>query len=151
VSHSVLGKQAALGKDGRPVTDAPIDKRGSTGIRRLLVAFSSSYSGFRCALKHEALLQELILLVVLAPASLLFRVSTVEHLLLVLSMLVVVLVEFLNTAIESTVDRISLELHPLAGQAKDLGSAAVLVSIVMWALTWGVILGPQAIRLIRGA
>jgi diacylglycerol kinase (ATP) len=80
----------------------------------------------------------------LTPVSLCLHVGRLEHLLLILSMLLVVLVEFLNSAVESAVDRISTDPHPLSGQAKDLGSAAVLIALIMWALTWGVIAGPLA-------
>lgn len=109
-----------------------------------------SYAGFRHAIRHEAAIrQELALSAVLAPVSAFLHVSLIEHLLLALALLLVVLVEFLNSAIEATVDRISMERHPLAGQAKDLGSAAVLVALVMAALTWGVIVGPLLIRSLR--
>jgi diacylglycerol kinase (ATP) len=72
-----------------------------------------------------------------------------ERLILVLSMMLVLLVEFVNTAIEATVDRISTERHPLAGRAKDLGSAAVLIALMMSALTWIVIVGPLMVRSVR--
>ena len=64
-------------------------------------------------------------------------------------MMLVVLVEFVNSAIESTVDRISLERHPLAGQAKDLGSAAVFIAVLMWGLSWRVIVGPVVVHAFR--
>ncbi len=109
-----------------------------------------SYAGFCHAIRHEAAIrEELILLAVLAPVSAMFHVNGIEHLMLVLTMMLVVLVELINSAIEATLDRISIERHPLAGQAKDFGSAAVLVSLAMWALTWGVIVGPLVIRAIR--
>jgi diacylglycerol kinase (ATP) len=80
-------------------------------------------------------------------------VTTIERLILVLSVLHVLAVELLNSAIEATVDRISIERHPLAGQAKDMGSAAVLVSLAMAALCWVVIaaplLGPWLAALLR--
>jgi diacylglycerol kinase (ATP) len=124
-----------------------MEGKGSGGIRRLVDACRFSYAGLRHAVRHEAAIrQELILLAVLTPVSALLHVSAVEHVMLVLSMMLVVLVEFLNSAIESTVDRISTDRHPLAGQAKDLGSAAVLISLLMWALTWGAIVGPVVIR-----
>ena len=80
----------------------------------------------------------------LIPLAVLLPVSALERLLLVLSMLLVVLTEFLNSAIEAAIDRISLERHPLSGQAKDLGSAAVAVALFMSALCWIVIAGPVA-------
>ncbi len=126
------------------------EKRGAGGIRRLVDAFGYSIAGIRHALRHEASIrQEIVLLAILAPVSAFLPVSRIEHLLLVLTMLVVGLVEFINSAIESAVDRISLEHHPLAGRAKDLGSAAVLVSLAMWAMTWAVIVGPIALQFLR--
>ena len=89
-------------------------------------------------------------MVVLVPVGVLVPVSDIEHLLLMLSLMLVVLVELVNSAIEATVDRISLEHHPLAGQAKDLGSAAVLTAVLMTGLTWTVIVGPVLLRWWRG-
>ncbi len=79
---------------------------------------------------------------VLGPLAWWLPVSSVERLLLILLMFLVLVVELLNTAIESIVDRVSMELHPLAGRAKDLGSAAVGLSILMSLLAWAVIAGP---------
>jgi len=102
-------------------------------------------AGLRHALQREAALrQELFACAVLIPLAVLLPVPRLERLLLVLSMLLVVLTEFLNSAIEAAIDRISLERHPLSGQAKDLGSAAVAVALVMSALCWIVIAGPVA-------
>ena len=86
--------------------------------------------------------QEMLGFIVLTPVALLLPVPAVERLLLVLSMLLVLLTEFINSAIEATIDRISLERHPLSGRAKDLGSAAVAVALLMSALSWIVIAGP---------
>ena len=72
--------------------------------------------------------------------------ATLERLLLVLSMMLVLLTEFLNSAIEAAIDRISLERHPLSGQVKDLGSAAVFVALLMSATCWAVIAGPVLAR-----
>jgi diacylglycerol kinase (ATP) len=106
-----------------------------------------SMAGLRHALAREAALrQELACCVVLIPAAVLLPVPAVERLLVILSMLLVVLTEFLNSAIEAVVDRISLDRHPLSGQAKDLGSAAVAVALVMSALCWIVVAGPLALR-----
>ena len=100
-------------------------------------------AGLRHALQREAALrQELLACVALIPLAVLLPVAALERLLLVLSLLLVVLTEFLNSAIEAAIDRISLERHPLSGQAKDLGSAAVAVALVMSALCWIVIAGP---------
>jgi diacylglycerol kinase (ATP) len=114
----------------------------------LISALHNSWAGIRHAARHEAAIrQELVGLVILTPVSILLPVSALEHLILILSLLLVLLVEFLNSAIETTVDRISLEHHPLAGRAKDLGSAAVLIAVVMWGVSWLIITGPLVVRL----
>ena len=119
------------------------DLKSKDGLRRLLNAMRYSWAGFRHALRNEAAIrQEFIALAVLVPASALLPVTDIEHLILVLSMMLVVLVEFLNSSIEAAVDRISLERHPLAGQAKDMGSAAVGIAVLMSGLCWVVIAGP---------
>ena len=116
----------------------------------MINALGYSYAGLRHAIAHEAAIrQEFIALAVLVPLSALLPVSTIEHLILVLSMMLVVLVEFLNSAIEAAVDRISLERHPLSGQAKDLGSVAVGVAVLMSGLCWLVIAGPVVISFVN--
>ena len=118
-----------------------LKRRG--GLRRLVKAFGYSYAGFRYALSNDsAIRQALCALVILVPISALLPVTDVEHLILVLSMMLVVLVEFINSAIEATVDRISLEHHTLSQQAKDLGSVAVGLAVLMSGLCWLVIAGP---------
>lgn len=117
----------------------------AVGMRRLVNALGYSYAGLRHAMQHEtAIRQELIALVILVPLSTQLPVTNLEHLILVFSMLLVLLVEFVNSAIESAIDRISLERHPLSGQAKDLGSAAVAIALLMSAMCWLVIAGPLA-------
>lgn len=118
---------------------------------RLSAALRNSLAGFRHAIANEsAIREELIAMTILAPVAVWVPVSRVEHLLLLLSLLLVLLLELVNSAIEATVDRISLERHPLAGQAKDLGSAAVLTALLMTGLTWGMIVGPVVLRWWRG-
>ncbi len=117
------------------------------GLSRLVKAFSYSYDGFRHAVKHEAAIrQELVALAVLIPVAALLPVSHLEHLILVLSMMFVVLIEFLNSAIEAAVDRTSLDIHPLAKQAKDMGSAAVGIAVLMSGLCWTVVVGMLLFR-----
>jgi diacylglycerol kinase (ATP) len=117
--------------------------RSSIGPARLAGALRYSIAGFRHAARTEAAFQqEMLLALILLPAALLLPVPVLERLVLVLSMLFVMAVELLNTAIESTVDRISAERHPLAGQAKDMGSAAVLIAFAMSLACWAVIAGP---------
>ena len=121
-------------------------------VRRLFNALGYSYAGVRHAVLNDVTIRDaLIALAILVPVSILLPVSDIEHLVLVLSMMLVVLVEFVNSAIETTVDRISLERHPLAGRAKDLGSAAVLIAVLMSGLCWVVIAGPIAIQWLKGS
>ena len=123
------------------------DLKSKDGLRRLLNAMRYSYAGMRHALKSEASIrQEFIALAVMVPVSMVLPITAIEHLILVLSMMLVVLVEFLNSSIEAAVDRISLERHPLAGQAKDMGSAAVGIAVLMSGLCWVVIAGPVVAR-----
>jgi diacylglycerol kinase (ATP) len=116
--------------------------KGKTGLKRLWNAFGYSLDGFRAAYKHEdAFRQEVLLAVVLIPLALWLPVAPVGRALMIASVLLVIVVELLNSAIEATVDRISLDNHALAKRAKDIGSAAVLVSLVNVVVVWGLILG----------
>ena len=130
----------------------PSTKHKTTGgYSRLRAAIGNSCAGLWHAITSDtAIRQELVALAVLVPISALLPVSDLEHLILVLSMMLVVLVEFVNSAIESTIDRISTQPHPVAGQAKDLASAAVLIAVLMSGLCWVVIAGPVALRWFRG-
>jgi diacylglycerol kinase (ATP) len=120
--------------------------RPSIGPARLAGALRYSIAGFRHATRHEAAFQqEVLLFLLLLPAAVLLPVPTIDRLLIVLSMLLVIVVELLNSAIEATVDRISSERHPLAGQAKDMGSAAVFLTVVMSVVCWIVIAGPVVV------
>ena len=111
--------------------------KGETGIRRIVSAARNSLAGLAAALRHEdAFRQELILAAILLPIALFMNVTFLEKSLLVGSVLLVLIVELLNSAIEATVDRVSLEVHPLAKRAKDLGSAAVMLSLVLAASVW---------------
>lgn len=111
-----------------------------TGATHFIQAFGWSLSGFGSALKHEtAFRQELFLSCILVPLAFWLGDSGVERALLVGSLLLTLVVELLNTAVESVVDRISQELHPLSGRAKDLGSAAVFISLVNAGCIWGLI------------
>jgi diacylglycerol kinase (ATP) len=141
----VQAARRRLSRSTSPSRDEPF--KGATGLRRLVNASRNSIAGLRHALVHEAAMrQEMAGFVVLAPIALLLPVPAIERLLLVLSMLLVLLTEFVNSAIEATIDRISLERHPLSGRAKDLGSAAVAVALLMAALSWIVIAGPVLLR-----
>ena len=129
-----------------PDTSASLKSKG--GLARLVKALGYSYDGFKHAVAHDAAIrQELIALAVLVPVAALLPISPLEQLILVLSMMLVVVVEFLNSAIEAAIDRTSLDIHPLAKQAKDMGSAAVGITVLMSGLSWLVIAGPLLVRL----
>ena len=122
--------------------------KGKTGLRRLLNAFGYSLQGFRAAWQNEAAFrEEAMLTIVLTPVALLLPVTGLEKLLLILSLLLLVLVELLNSAVEAVVDRIGPEIHPLSGRAKDLGSAAVLIACLTLGLTWLFIAVPAVLGL----
>lgn len=115
-------------------------KPGKTGFRRILLATVYSVQGFGHAWKHEAAFrQELLLSAMLVPAALWLGQSVFERAALIAVLLIVLIVELLNTAIEAAVDRVGGEHHELSGRAKDLGSAAVFVSLVLVLLVWGAI------------
>ncbi|ADE56008.1 diacylglycerol kinase [Coraliomargarita akajimensis] len=109
----------------------------SSGLKRIVKAFCHSLDGIGSSLKHEAAFrQEAILAAIFIPLSFILRVSLVEHLILVASILLVLIVELLNSAIEAVVDDISLRNRPLAKRAKDMGSAAVLLSLLNCFICW---------------
>ncbi len=111
------------------------------GIKRIIAAFTCSFHGFRAVYaSEEAFRQELIACLVLFPISLFLKVTIAEHCLLIGSLFLVLIVEILNTAIEKAIDRISSDHHDLSKKAKDMGSAAVFLSIMAAVITWGVIL-----------
>ena len=115
-------------------------KPGNTGIRRILRAARFSAQGFGHAWRHEAAFrQEVALAVVLTPVAIWLGQTPLEWLLLIGSCVFVLTIELLNSAIEATVDRFGEEHHELSGRAKDLGSAAVFVALVLVAATWATI------------
>lgn len=114
------------------------------GLRRILNAFGFSMAGFRECFRHEeAFRQEVYVLLVLVPLGLWLGNGPVERALLVSSLLVVPIVELLNSAVEANVDRVGLERHELSRRAKDIASAAVFLSIVLAAVVWGLVLLPR--------
>lgn len=116
-------------------------KPGNTGVKRIFYAARYSWSGICSAWKNEAAFRQEVILVALGlPLALWFGKSGVERALLIGSLLLVIIVELLNSAVEAVVDRIGSELHPLSGLAKDLGSAAVLFSLVLAAVVWILVL-----------
>jgi diacylglycerol kinase (ATP) len=117
------------------------DRNKPTGITRLLRAFGYSFQGFRCAWREEAAFrQEVALSLLVIPVGLYLGRSGVERALLVSPMLMILVVEILNSAVEAVVDRSGTERHPLAGMAKDMGSAAVMLSFVLLGTVWLLIL-----------
>ena len=127
--------------------DAPY--KSKSGLVRIWRAFFYSLAGFSAALKYEhAFRQELFLVLVLLPLAVFLPLSIGEKALLISTLLLVLVVELLNSAIEAVVDRISLENHDLSKRAKDLGSAAVFLSCVIVIVIWGCIAGPAMIKLL---
>jgi diacylglycerol kinase (ATP) len=118
-------------------------KTGATGLTRIINAGVYSCKGFKAAYSNEAAFrQELFAAVILLPAAIYFGETLAQQILLITSLLFVLLVELLNSAIEAVVDRISDDHHELAGRAKDMGSAAVLLSIIICAAIWIAVLIP---------
>ena len=115
--------------------------KGKTGVRRLWNALGYSLQGMASAFRHEdAFRQECLLAAFLIPAALLIPVGGTERALMIASVLLVLIVELLNSAVEAAVDRISLENNLLAKRAKDIGSAAVFVSLINIAVVWLLVL-----------
>jgi diacylglycerol kinase (ATP) len=115
--------------------------KGKTGFRRIWNAFHYSLAGFQAAFHNEdAFRQELLLALILVPVALFLPVTAISKALMIGSVLLVLIVELLNSAIEATVDRISLENHDLAKRAKDIGSAAVLLSLLNVVAIWLLVL-----------
>lgn len=115
--------------------------KGKTGLTRLWNALGYSMEGFRAAYRHEdAFRMELVVAALAIPLALWLPVDNIGKALLVGSILLVLLVELVNSAIEATVDRVSLEDHDLAKRAKDIGSAAVLMSLINAAAVWALVL-----------
>ena len=116
-------------------------KPGKTGITRVIHARGYTWAGLKAAFKYEAAFrQELFLCIALAPVALWVAHTGIERALLIGSLLLVLMVELLNSAVEAVVDRISDEHHELAGRAKDMGSAAVFVSLVNVVVIWALVL-----------
>jgi diacylglycerol kinase (ATP) len=115
--------------------------KGKTGLRRLWNALSYSAEGLKAAYRHEdAFRQEVWLAVVLIPLALTLPASGPGKASMIASVLLVLIVELLNSAVEATVDRVSLEQHRLAKRAKDIGSAAVMLSLVNAIVVWLLVL-----------
>jgi diacylglycerol kinase (ATP) len=115
--------------------------KGKTGLKRVWNALFYSLEGFKAAWRHEdAFRQEAMLAAVLVPLAFFLADAPLERAVMIASVLLVLIVELVNSAIEATVDRISLENHALAKRAKDIGSAAVLIALINVLVVWGLLL-----------
>ncbi|MDR5815542.1 diacylglycerol kinase [Caballeronia sp. LZ033] len=124
--------------------------RKRSGLLRGFFALRHSRDGIVATWREEsAFRQEVCIAVILLPIAFLVPVTSAERILLAASVLLVLLVELINSSIEAAIDRISLERHELSGRAKDCGSAAVTVALVICVMTWGVICGPLAWQWLR--
>ena len=119
--------------------------KGQTGLRRIWNACGYSLSGLSAAYRNEdAFRQESLLAAAMIPVALLLPVPGIDKALMIASVLFVLVVELLNSAIEAAIDRISLDNHRLSKRAKDIGSAAVLIALINVLATWSLVLLPWA-------
>jgi len=115
-----------------------------TGIKHVVQAAKFSLAGFQAAFRYEEAFRiELMLFILLAPLGLWLGDSGLERAVLVGSLIVVLITELLNSAVETAIDRIGEERHKLSGRAKDIGSAAVMVSLINVLFIWAVIVIPK--------
>jgi diacylglycerol kinase (ATP) len=115
--------------------------KSKNGLERIAKALGYSLAGLKAAYKNEAAIrQETWLMIVFLPLAFYVGHSNIERILLIGATLLVYIVELLNSAIEAAVDHTSIEAHQLAGRAKDIGSAAVFIALINFALTWGLVL-----------
>lgn len=115
--------------------------KSKSGLKRIYSAFFYSIDGFKSAWRHEhAFRQEMVLLVIGSAIALALKVSAFEKLVLIAVLILMLIVELINSAIEAVVDRVSLDRHPLSKNAKDFGSAAVFLAAGLALATWAVVL-----------
>jgi len=121
--------------------ETPAQEAKPQGLTRAYKAFFYSMAGLRAAFQNEAAFrQEVLLALILIPLAWFLPVTGIGKALMIGAILLVLIVELLNSAIEATVDRISIELHPLAKRAKDIGSAAVFVALANVVIVWALVL-----------
>ena len=114
--------------------------KSKNGLHRISKAAGYSWAGLKAAYQYEASIrQETWLMLIFLPLAFYVGHTNIERILLFGATLLVYIVELLNSAIETAVDHTSLEAHPLAGRAKDIGSAAVFIALINFAITWGLI------------
>jgi diacylglycerol kinase (ATP) len=143
VSSAAVSNESEGRRSATDVTDSRALK-GRRGLHRVLNATRYSLDGLRSAWTHEdAFRQEVLLAAVMIPLALFLPVGVIEKILLVGVVVLVLIVELLNTGIEAAVDRDSLEIDPLGKRAKDYGSAAVMLSLALAGGTWLAILGAR--------
>lgn len=115
--------------------------KGNKGITRAFRATINSWNGLIYAFKEEsAFRQELGLSLILIPLAIYLPVTPIEKILLIASVILVLIIELLNSSVEAAIDRISFEVHDLSKRAKDFGSAAVMLALLLCGLTWVIIL-----------
>ena len=115
--------------------------KGNKGITRAFRAAINSWNGLIYAYKEEsAFRQELALSLILIPLAIYLPVTPIEKILLIASVILVLIIELLNSSVEAAIDRISFDVHDLSKRAKDFGSAAVMLALLLCALTWAIVL-----------
>jgi diacylglycerol kinase (ATP) len=121
--------------------------KGNKGITRAFRAAINSWNGLIYAYKEEsAFRQELALSLILIPLAIYLPVTPIEKILLIASVILVLIIELLNSSVEAAIDRISFEVHDLSKRAKDFGSAAVMLALLLCALTWAIVLSEHYLR-----
>ena len=136
-------------READDLVESPVESpfKGKTGMARVVRAFFYSMAGLSAAWKHEgAFRQEVMLAAVMIPVACFVPVAAVERAMLVATVLLVLVVELLNSSIEAAIDRISTDHHALSKRAKDAGSAAVFVALVLCVVVWAILLGPLLFR-----
>lgn len=133
-----------------PPVDAESPYKSTGGLRRVWNALRYSMRGLSLAWRFEsAFRQELALALVLVPLALSLPVGVLPQLALIASVLLVLIIELINSSIEAAIDRISLDHHRLSGRAKDFGSAAVFLALLLCGIAWTLIAGPVLLSFLR--
>jgi diacylglycerol kinase (ATP) len=123
------------------MTEPVSEFKSKSGLGRILPAMGYALAGLKAAYRHEhAFRQEVVMVIIGTVVALVLNISAYQKLFLISVLVFVLIVELFNSAIEAIVDRVSLERHPLSKNAKDMGSAAVMLAIFMAVAAWGVVL-----------